>query len=103
MGQNFPRKLDTLEATSRKCSLKMAFYSNNVANIYGNVQEEAIRCLKQLHYNNTFPWLCYHKFAAKIDPHLLRCGSTAIGRTECVFPREKQGKNTITKSMKMQL
>ena len=41
MGQNFPRKLYTFEATSRKCSLKMAFYSNNMANIHGNVQEEA--------------------------------------------------------------
>ena len=41
MGQNFPRTLDTFEATSRKIYLKMAFYSNNVANINGNVQEEA--------------------------------------------------------------
>ena len=41
MGQNLPRKLDTFEATSRTCTLKMASYSNNVANIYGNVQEEA--------------------------------------------------------------
>ena len=72
-------------------------------------------CLKQLHYNNTFPCRCYRKFAAKIHPHLLRCRFTAIGRTECVchkkerwakiiiFRREKQGKNTITKSMQMQL
>ena len=42
------------------------------------------RCLKQLHYNNTFPWLCYRKFAAKIDPHLLRRRSTTTRRTECV-------------------
>ena len=41
MGQNFPKKLDTFEATSIKGSLKTAFYSNNGANIHGNVQEEA--------------------------------------------------------------
>ena len=42
------------------------------------------RCLKQLHYNNTFRRLCYRKCAAKIDPHLLRCRSTTIDKTECV-------------------
>ena len=46
MGQNFPRKLDTFEATSRKCSLKIALYSNNVANVHGNVQEEEPWMLK---------------------------------------------------------
>ena len=46
MGKNFPRKLDTFEATSRKFSFKMAFYSINVANIHGNVQEEVPYMLK---------------------------------------------------------
>ena len=40
MGQNFTGKLNTFEATSRKCPLKMTLYTNNVANIHGNIQEE---------------------------------------------------------------
>ena len=49
----------------------------------GTSKKKKHGCLKQLHYNNTFPWLCYRKFAAKIDSHLLRCRCTTLGRTEC--------------------
>ena len=37
MGENFNRKLGTLEATSKKSSSKMLLQSNKVANVYGNI------------------------------------------------------------------